>query len=240
MTGIETLLQDIGGLTPLTVALVALAGLIVGIAPSSFPLIAVATGLGTGEGLARTDDRRLQGLWLASGFALGIATVDAVLGALFGLAGFAALRVLNSAMAYVYGLLAIILALTGAALLRFIHITIPVFRPAWRPARTFIGSYALGLPFGLSTCPACTPLLLPVAVAASASADPVTGMVLMGGFGLARGVPIVIAGTTAASLAHLKHRRGFVLWTERVGGGLLIAAAAYFAWQAVLFSGWLA
>ena len=48
MSGIETLLQNIDGLTPLTVALVLLAGLVVGIAPSSFPLIAVATGLGAG------------------------------------------------------------------------------------------------------------------------------------------------------------------------------------------------
>ncbi|MAW86268.1 MAG: hypothetical protein CMJ42_07050 [Phyllobacteriaceae bacterium] len=61
MSGIETLLQNIDGLTPLTVALVLLAGLVVGIAPSSFPLIAVATGLGAGEGTNATDNARMRG-----------------------------------------------------------------------------------------------------------------------------------------------------------------------------------
>jgi cytochrome c-type biogenesis protein len=36
---------------------------------------------------------------LSAGFALGIATVDAVLGALFGLAGFAVLRALATLLA---------------------------------------------------------------------------------------------------------------------------------------------
>jgi cytochrome c-type biogenesis protein len=236
---LESLLADIGGLTPLTVALVALAGLIIGVAPSSFPLIAVAASLGTGEGEASTDDRRFRGLWLATGFAFGIITVDVVIGALFGFVGFAVLRVVNGALAYIYSLLAVILALTGLALWRFIRIPIPVLHPSARPAQSFIGSFALGLPFGLSTCPACTPLLLPVVFAASASADPIMGMVLMGSFGLARSIPIVIAGTAAARLAHLKHRHRFMLWTERVGGALIMVMAAYFAYQAALYAGWL-
>ncbi len=151
MSGIETFLQNIDGLTPLTVALVLLAGLIVGIAPSSFPLIAVATGLGAGEGTSATDNARMRGFCLSPGFALGIVTVDVILGGLFGLAGFAVLRLLTSALAYVYGLLALMLALTALALWRVIHIVIPMLRPSAGSASTFFGAYALGLPFGLST-----------------------------------------------------------------------------------------
>lgn len=240
MSGIETLLQNIEGLTPLTVALVLLAGLIVGIAPSSFPLIAVATGLGAGEGTNATDNARMRGFCLSAGFALGIVTVDAILGGLFGLAGFAVLRLLTSALAYVYGLLALILAVTALALWRVIHIAIPMLRPSEGSASTFFGAYALGLPFGLSTCPACTPLLFPVVVAASSTADPILGAVLMGSFGLARGTPLVIAGTTAASLVQFRHTRRVMLWAERAGGVLLMAAAVYFAWQTALYAGWLA
>jgi hypothetical protein len=68
--------------------------------------------------------RRVGGLWLSAGFALGIA-VDAVSGALFGLAGFAVLRVLASSLAIAYALLGIILAVTGLALLRVVHIVNP-------------------------------------------------------------------------------------------------------------------
>jgi len=239
LTDLEPLLQNVTALTPLTIALVAFAGLVVGIAPSSFPLLSVAAGLAAGGGAADKSERRGEGFWLSAGFALGIATVDAALGALFGLAGFAVLRVLASFLAIAYGLLGVILAVTGLALLRVIHIEIPVLAPSPKPARSFVGSYLLGLPFGLSTCPACTPLLLPVVVAAASTADPALGAALMFTFGLARGIPIVAAGTAAGTVAHLRHTRGFIRWAERAGGVFMLAAALYFLYQAAIFAGWL-
>ncbi len=159
--------------------------------------------------------------------------------ALFGLAGFAVLRVLANFLAVAYIVLGFVLVVTGLALLRIIHIVIPVLAPSPKAARSFVGSYLLGLPFGLSTCPACTPLLLPVVVAAASTADPVLGATLMFTFGLARGVPLVAAGTAAGSLAHLRRTRGFVRWAERAGGVLMLAAALYFFYQAALYAGWL-
>jgi cytochrome c-type biogenesis protein len=239
MSELEPPLHQITELTPFAVALVALAGLVVGIAPSSFPLISVAAAFAVGQGATVAGERRIDGLWLSLGFALGIATVDAVLGALFGLAGFAVLRVLARYLALAYALLAVVLLVTALALLRIIHIVIPVMRPSARPSRSFLGSYLLGLPFGLSTCPACTPLLLPVVAAAATTADPLMGAVLMGSFGVARGVPIVAAGTAAGTLGHLRHTYSFTLWVERAGGVLLLAAALYFFRQAAVYAGWL-
>lgn len=240
MTALEPLLQNITALTPLTVALVALAGLIVGIAPGSFPLISVAAGLAAGRDAPAPGRRSIDGFRLSMGFALGIATVDAVLGALFGLAGFAVLRVLASYLALAYALLTIMLVIAGLALLRVVHIVVPVLTPSSKPTRGILGSYLLGLPFGLSTCPACTPLLLPVVTAAAATADPAMGAILMATFGLARGIPIVAAGTAAGRLAHLGHTRRFALWAERAGGVLMLGAALYFAYQAGIYAGWLA
>jgi hypothetical protein len=78
MIDLELLLQDIAALTPFSVALVAFAGRVVGIAPSSFPLISVAAGLAAGQGAAESGKRRITGLWLAAGFVLGIPTVDSI------------------------------------------------------------------------------------------------------------------------------------------------------------------
>lgn len=239
MSELEQLLQNISTLTPFAIALVALAGLIVGIAPSSFPLLSVAAGLAAGQGAANPGQQRIQGLWLSAGFALGIATVDAVLGALFGLMGLAVLRVLVSYLGVAYALIAAVLTVIGLALLRIIHIVIPALTPSASSDRSFFGSYLLGLPFGLSTCPACTPLLLPVVGAAAFTADPLMGAALMFTFGLARGVPIVVAGTVAGTLAHWRRTRGFVLWAERIGGAVMLAAAAYFFYQAAIYAGWL-
>lgn len=238
MIQLEPLLGEITALTPFAVALVALAGLVVGIAPSSFPLISVAAGIAAGQGAKAGGKARIEGIWLSMGFALGIVTVDAAIGALFGLAGFAVLRVLASYLAIVYLLLSILLVVTGLALLRAIHIVIPVIRPSAKSTTSFLGSYLLGLPFGLSTCPACTPLLLPVVAAAATTADPLMGGILMATFGIARGVPIVLAGTVAGSLSHLRRTHGFIRWAERTGGAMLLGAAAYFAYQAAVYAGW--
>jgi cytochrome c-type biogenesis protein len=161
------------------------------------------------------------------------------IGALFGLAGFAFLRVLASVLAIAYALLGLVLVLTGHAMLRIVHVVIPVLTPSPKSARSFVGSYLLGLPFGLSTCPACTPLLLPVVAAAASTADPIMGAALMFTFGLARGIPIVVAGAAARTVAHLRRTRGFIRWVERAGGVLLLAAALYFFYQAAVYAGWL-
>jgi cytochrome c-type biogenesis protein len=78
----ESLVQNIDALTPLALAGVTLAGLLVGIAPSSFPLISIASGFGAGFDPAG-DHSRQRGLWLSLGFVAGIVSVDVVLGALF-------------------------------------------------------------------------------------------------------------------------------------------------------------
>jgi len=239
MPELEPLLQNVAALTWLTVGLVALAGFVIGIAPSSFPLLAIAAGMAAGKREAPHVEQRLRGFWLSAGFALGIATVDALLGALFGLAGFAVLRVLASVLALVYALLGVALAVTGLALLRLIRIAIPVLAPAPRRARSFLGSYLLGLPFGLSTCPACTPLILPVVAAAAATGDPSLGAVLMFTFGVARGIPIVLAGTAAGTLARWRHTGRFITLAERASGALMLAAAVYFFYRAAVYAGWL-
>jgi hypothetical protein len=40
-------------------------------------------------------------------------------------------------------------------------------------------------------------------------------------------------------VSHLRRTHGFVVWAERIGGALLIAAAGYFGHQAAIYAGWL-
>jgi cytochrome c-type biogenesis protein len=178
-------------------------------------------------------------LWLAAGFVLGIATVDAVIGALFGLLGFAVLRTIVGFLSIAYALLAGMLLVIGLALLRVIHISIPVLNPTQRPAQGLLGAYLLGLPFGISTCPACTPLILPIVLAAAASADPLLGATLMFTFGLARGVPIMLAGFATGFIKGLRGSGRYIVWIERAGGVLMLATASYFLYQAAIYGGWI-
>lgn len=220
----------------LTEPLMVLAGLLVGVAPSSYPLIAVASGFTAGEsgGTARWT----RGLTLSAGFVTGIALVDAVIGALFGLFGFLVMRVLAEVMIYAYLALGLMLAVVGLALLRVVRIKFRLVSAEARPTRSFASAFLLGLPFGLSTCPACTPLLLPVLMAAGATGDPWMGAALLLAFGVARGVPIIAVGTAASALARMRKAMFWVPRIERVGGVLLLAASIWFLYRGGIYAGW--
>jgi cytochrome c-type biogenesis protein len=230
-------LDHISAMSPAAIAVVAVAGLVMGIAPSSLPLFSVIVGYVAG-GTAERSPRghiqvaeRTKGLWLSAGFVLGMATVDAAIGALFGFLGFAVIRVLAGYLALTNLLLALLLVILGLALLRKIRIVTPVLRPALRRIDTFKGAYLLGVPFGLSACPACTPMLLPILGAAAASGSPWWGALLLFIFGIARGVPLLVAGAAAGALTGLERFARWVPTIERVSGILLLIAALYFLYQ---------
>jgi len=100
-----------------------------------------------------------------------------------------------------------------------------------------MGIFGDGIPFGLSTCPACTPMVLPVLGAAAASGEAWVGAALLFTFGVARGVPLLVAGAVTDAAMHLRHVTAWVPRIERAGGVLLLLAALYFLYQSVAATG---
>ncbi len=232
------LLQDVPTSLTAAFAFVVLAGLLMGVAPSSLPLMSVVVGTLAGRGPAETVPAARQGLLFAGGFVLGIATVDAAIGGLFGFIGYALVRALAGSLAITNLVLAGLLLVMGFALLRVIRV--PWLRLQARPRKvtSFDGAYLLGIPFGLSTCPACTPMVLPVLGAAAASGEAWIGAALMFTFGLARGAPLVAAGAVTDAALHMHRLAAWVPRIERAGGVLLLIAALYFLYQSAAASGW--
>jgi cytochrome c-type biogenesis protein len=239
VSDLESILGGITGLTPAGIGLMALAGLVVGVAPSSYPLLAAAAGFSAGGQAALRRPAPNRGVWLASGFVLGVALVDAALGALFGLFGFAVLRALSPYMAHTYFLLSLVLLLLALAMLRIVRVNLRLVYASPRAVDSFGAAFLLGIPFGLSTCPACTPLLLPVLMTAAASGDAIMGAALLFVFGIARGIPILLVGAATGLLTRLGSAMLWVPRIERAAGVLLLIAAAAFAYQAAVYAGWL-
>lgn len=229
----ETLIDQVTNAPALAFLAIALAGLVMGVAPSSLPLFSVVTGWVAGRGSTEAAVRpeMMGALALTAGFILGIATVDAILGALFATLGFAFIQAFAANTVYTDILVAAILVVIGLALLRLIRIPFPVLRPSTRPAQSFAGAYVLGIPFGLSTCPACTPMVLPILGAAAVTGNPVFGAALLFTFGLARGIPLLVAGTAVGGLAHVRRMSPWVPKIEQAGGVLVLLAAVYFLYQ---------
>lgn len=229
---ITTWLNQASGISALVLAAAALAGLLVGIAPSSLPLYSVVGGYVGGQASGRA-----KGLLLSAGFILGQATVDAGIGILFGFLGLTVVITIARNLALTNLLIAAILVVLGLALLRKIHIVLPVLHPEARRVDSFAAAYALGVPFGFTTCPACTPMVLPVLGAAAATGSPWLGGLLLFVFGLARGVPLLVVGAAAQAVKRVPR---FTLWVstiERGGGILLLLAALFFLYQSAAYWG---
>jgi cytochrome c-type biogenesis protein len=231
-----SLFESVPAVSPLAFALVALAGLTMGLAPSSLPLFSIVLGYAVGPEGDDVVENRSRGLWLASGFVLGMATVDATIGALFGFLGSAVIALLSSYLVYTNLFLAAVLVIFGFALLRIVHFRFPVMAPMLRRVNSFPAAYALGIPFGLSACPACTPMILPILGAAAASGEPWLGAALLFVFGVARGLPLVVAGAGAGMIKHVRQLATWRPRIERASGWLMLLAAAFFLYQAAAYA----
>lgn len=239
MMDLELWFSQVSIMSPLAFALVALAGLVMGVAPSSLPLYSVVVGYAARSASGQKEgggDTRFKGLMLAAGFVLGMATVDAVMGALFGFIGYSLAKALTQYFALTNLFLALLLLVFGLALLRTIRIRFPLLKPVLRRADTFTGAYVLGIPFGFASCPACTPMILPILGAAAATGSPWLGAVLLFVFGLARGLPLLIIGAAAGMVQRLHRVALWIPRIERSCGVLLLAAALYFFIRAAVYA----
>jgi len=238
MIDLAAMLDQLPALSWLAFAAIGLAGLAMGVAPSSLPLISVVVGYVAAE---RGDNSpvhsRWHGLRPSVGFVLGMATVDAAIGAVFGFIGYAVLRILAGQLVLTNLVLAVLLLILGAALLRWIRLPWPTLRPGTQRGDSFAAGYALGLPFGLATCPACTPMVLPILGAAAASGQAWVGAAMLTVFGLTRGVPVLLAGIATGRLKRLPQLGWVVPRMERIGGVLLFVVAAYFLYQSAVYAG---
>lgn len=217
-------LEALGSISLGAFAVVFAAGFAMGLAPSSYALYPVIAGFVAGDE-ERSGSRALV---LSSAFVLGTATVDAALGALFGWLGGVVIETVARHLVLWNLLAAAVLALFGLALHRVVRVRWPVVRMTWRKAHSIPGAYALGIPFGLTACPACTPMVLPMLGAAAATGTWWYGAALMFVFGLARGVPLLLLGTGTGLIDRVRGGGRWISTLERAAGALLLLAALYF------------
>lgn len=217
-------LEVLGSVSLAAFGIVFAAGFMMGLAPSSYALYPVVAGFVAGDE-ERSGSRALT---LSSAFVLGTATVDAALGALFGWLGGVVIEAVAGYLVLWNLLAAALLTLFGLALLRVVRVRWPVVRMTWRKAHSIPGAYALGIPFGLTACPACTPMVLPMLGAAAATGTWWFGALLMFVFGLARGVPLLLVGAGAGLIDRVRGGGRWIGSLERVAGALLLLAALYF------------
>ena len=202
---------------PLTLALVFSGGALTSLGPCSLSLLPVTLAY-----LAGFEDG--QSPWRRSlAFCSGIVGALVLLGSLSGLLG----RIYGQVPALVPTLVAILAVVMGLNLLGLLRIPLPSGPDPelWRkrvPAS--LAPVAAGLAFGLAASPCTTPVLAVLLGWIAQSGRPLVGMVLLTSFGIGQVLPLLLAGTFAASVPQLLSLRSIGRWVPPISGVVLLAS----------------
>jgi cytochrome c-type biogenesis protein len=85
-----------------------------------------------------------------------------------------------------------------------------------------IGPLVAGLAFGLAATPCTTPVLAVLLTWMAQNGRPLAGMLLLTAFGAGQVVPLLLAGTAAASLPNLLGLRRVGQWIPPISGVVLL------------------
>lgn len=168
----------------------------------------------------------------------GLSLVNVGVGALFGAAGALAQELVGGNLAIWIGLAGLFTLLVACAALGVVPVRLPVIFSAGNPSGSWHGAFALGIPFGLVTCPTCVPLLVPLALGAAASRLAWYGGLLFLAFAVGRGIPLLLLGGFAGLFKGLKGVARAMPLVERASAYLLLIAAVYFLGEAVYWATW--
>lgn len=218
--------QSLASPGPTTLAVVFAGGLLTSLGPCSLSLLPVTLAYLAGFGAAVADGQRQPSAWQRSlSFAVGIVASLVLLGLVSGLLG----HIYGQIPGLIPTFVAVLALLMGFNLLGVLRIPLPAGPDPeiWRhrvPAP--LGPLAAGLAFGLAATPCTTPVLAVLLGWMAQNGKPMVGMVLLTSFGAGQVVPLLLAGTAAASLPKLLSLRRLGQWVPPISGVVLVTTGA--------------
>jgi cytochrome c-type biogenesis protein len=211
---------------PLTLALVFGGGLLTSLGPCSLSLLPVTlaylAGFSATEAATNPSAPRMALPWRRSlAFTAGIVASLVLLGLASGWLG----RLYGRVPGVVPLLVAVVAMVMGLNLLGLLRIPLPAGPDPerWRqrvPAP--LAPLAAGLAFGLAATPCTTPVLAVLLAWMAQNGRPLVGMLLLTAFGAGQVVPLLLAGTAAASLPTLLGLRRIGQWIPPISGVVLL------------------
>ena len=122
-------------------------------------------------------------------------------------------------------LVALLALLMGLNLLGLLRLPMPTGPDPERWRRLVpapLAPLAAGLAFGLAATPCTTPILAVLLGWMAQTGKPLVGMLLLTSFGAGQVVPLLLAGTAAASLPSLLNLRRLGQWVPPISGVVLV------------------
>ncbi|MFM7269099.1 MAG: cytochrome c biogenesis protein CcdA [Cyanobium sp.] len=219
---------------PLTLGLVFGGGLLTSLGPCSLSLLPVTLAYlaGFSKDTASTTPPSSPAPashplpWQRSlSFTAGIVLSLVLLGLGSGLLG----RLYGSLPRQIPLLVAVVAVTMGLNLLGLLRLPLPPGPDPERWRRLVpapLGPLAAGLAFGLAATPCTTPVLAVLLTWMAQSGQPLMGMLLLMAFGAGQVMPLLLAGTAAASLPALLGLRRVGQWIPPISGVVLLTTGA--------------
>ncbi|UBF25186.1 cytochrome c biogenesis protein CcdA [Kovacikia minuta CCNUW1] len=214
--------QQLVHLTPLSVGIIFLAGLLTSLAPCMLSMLPITIGYIGGYETQSRFQAAVQSTW----FSLGLATTLAVLG------------ILAAVLGQIYGqvglglpiLVSIIAILMGLNLLEALPLQLPSLGGLeWisKDLPAGVRAYLIGLTFGLVASPCSTPVLASLLAWITTTQDPVLGSFLLLFYTAGYVAPLILAGTFTASIKKLLELRRWSGWITPASGILLVGFGVF-------------
>jgi cytochrome c-type biogenesis protein len=218
---------QLGHLTPLSLLILLLAGLMTSLTPCMLSMLPITLGyLGGYTSTDRSDYSRWQGLAQSLWFSLGLATTLAGLGMIAAIVG----RVYGQVGWGVSVIVSLIAIVMGLNLLELLPLQFPNWgTPDWIPSHwpRSVRSYGLGLTFGLVASPCSTPVLATLLAWISTTQDPIVGGGLLLAYGIGYVSPLILAGVFMSNLKAILSLRQWSGWINPTSGALLLGFGVF-------------
>ncbi len=227
MTFLDNIEQIVATWPILAFGAVFLAGVLSSASPCVLATIPLVVGFVGGY----SDGDRWKAFRYSVAFILGLSLTFTVLGAAAGLLG-TMFGTLGGWWYVVAGIIAIVM---GCQLMGFYEISIPITRD-YRPKQGgAIGSFLLGLFFGMVSSPCATPALVVILTFVATKGQILYGTALLFTYAIGHCLLMLAAGTFTGFIESFVKTKGIVnfsTWTKRVSGGVITLVGAWFIWQA--------
>lgn len=205
-------------LSPWIYTLVALGGVASAISPCYVPVLTMFGGYISGY----AKGKKTEGLNLALPFVLGNALTLAVVGVVASLIGNSALRIFSGYQLdrWIPGIVGLLMGLQLLGILKLKMPVMPIFRWSRQPS-TRLGSFALGVPFGLVVTPCTIPIFFAIVAFVALQGSVLHGALLMGAYALGRGIILTAVAVSVGALKAFNVARSSQ-YLERASGVLIL------------------
>lgn len=227
MTFLDNIEQIVAAYPLLAFGAVFLAGVISSASPCVLATIPLVIGFVGGY----ADGDRKKAFLYSVAFVLGLSITFTAFGAAAGLLG----TMFGTLGGWWYVAAGTVALVMGGQMMGLYEIRLPV-RREFRPKQGgIIGSFLLGLFFGVVSSPCATPVLVVILTLVATKREVLYGVALLFTYALGHTLLMLAAGTFTGFVEGFVKARGvanFSSWTKRLGGFIVALVGGYLFWGA--------